>query len=160
MRISPMANSEVFAISKIAKDCGFHLEMERELERSFAHIWVARFSSDADVPEAFLLAWQAADELDVIALGTAVASRCRGLAKALVEELLRFAHRNAVRRVLLEVRCSNVAALRLYRSLGFEAGRIREDYYCEPTEDGIEMSLAIDENDSTAAPAEHRHLEA
>ena len=155
-----MAICEVDAVSKLAKDCGFHLEIAQEFERRFAHLWVGRLEPTASAPDAFLLAWQAADELDVIALGTAAEARCQGLARALVDELLQFAARTNMRRVILEVRSSNQAALRLYESFGFQTGRIREDYYSDPIEDGIEMSLAIDETASAIAANEYRCLEA
>jgi len=39
----------------------------------------------------------------------------------------------------LEVRESNIAAIRLYESLGFEAAGRREDYYADPREAAIVM---------------------
>ncbi len=143
MRISLLATSEVDAIDNLAGQCGFHLDAGNELKRSFAHTWVARADAQQSEPGAFLLAWQAADELDIIALGTAPALRRRGLARALVAEALRYASENGLRRILLEVRVSNLAALQLYQSYGFVAGRQREQYYSNPTEDGVEMSLEI-----------------
>ncbi len=144
MRISSMTTAEVDAVSELANECGFHLDVPLELERKFAYIWVARSNSDSTRPEAFLLAWQAADEMDIIALGTTANARRLGLARALVGELLQFAVNNAMHRLLLEVRNSNAAAIHLYRALGFQTGRTREAYYSDPTEDGIEMSLIID----------------
>jgi [ribosomal protein S18]-alanine N-acetyltransferase len=143
MRISLLATSEVDAIDKLANDCGFHLDAANELKRCFAHVWVARVHADSIDPGAFLLAWQAADELDIIALGTAPVLRRSGLARALVAEALRYASESRLRRVLLEVRVSNVAALGLYQSYGFIMGRQRKEYYSNPTEDGVEMSLEI-----------------
>ncbi len=144
MRISTLAVSEVDAIAPLVSACGFHVDPARELERSYAHFWVARAQADSPTPDAFLLAWQAADELDVIALGTAVPARRKGLARALIGEMLKCGRTRGVRRVLLEVRASNAAAIQLYRSFGFAVGRTREDYYSNPTEDGVEMSLEID----------------
>jgi len=160
MQISPMTAREVDAIDQLAKECGFHIEAEKELARSFAHGWVARLELDAVEPDAFLLAWQAADELDVIAVATATRSRRRGLARALVEELLKYAVDAQMRRVILEVRHSNGAAIQLYRSFGFEEGRVREGYYSEPTEDGIEMSLEINEHPCVPASGKPGCLEA
>jgi ribosomal-protein-alanine N-acetyltransferase len=155
-----MTACDVDAVDKLAKECGFHIEAEKELARSFAHCWVARLECTANEPEAFLLAWQAADELDVIAVGTTVSSRRRGLGRALVEQLLRYAVEAGLQRVILEVRCSNVSALNLYRSLGFDDGRVRQGYYSEPTEDGLEMSLEINERIATSSPGNKPCLEA
>ena len=158
MQISSMTTHDVDAVDRLAKECGFHIEAEKELARSFAHCWVARPNRETSEPQAFLLAWQAADELDVIAVGTAISARRCGLGRALVEELLKYAVEARLRRVILEVRCSNVPALNLYHSLGFEDGRVREDYYSEPTEDGLEMSLEIDNHAN--APSSKPCLEA
>jgi len=160
MQISPMTARDVDAIHELATDCGFHIEPKQELERSFAHCWVARLQAVAPQPVAFLLAWQAADELDIIAIGTALAARRRGIGRALVEHLLRYAVEVQIRRVILEVRASNAAALGLYRSLGFQEGRVREAYYSEPTEDGIEMSLEINEHPCAPPGGESQCLEA
>lgn len=160
MQISSMTALDVDAVDRLAKECGFHIDAEKELARSFAHCWVARLNGTGPEPRAFLLAWQAADELDVIAVGTTSGARRRGLGRALVEQLLRYAVEVSVRRVILEVRCSNEAALNLYRSLGFEDGRVREDYYSEPTEDGIEMSLRITEHTPPRGPDNKSCLEA
>jgi len=155
-----MTAHEVDAIDRLAKECGFHVEAEKELSRNFAHCWVAWLHDGTTEPDGFLLAWRAADELDVIAVATAIQARRQGLARALVGQLLSYAVDSQMRRVILEVRHSNVAAINLYRSIGFEEGRIREGYYSEPTEDGIEMSLEINEHLCAANPANHRCLEA
>jgi ribosomal protein S18 acetylase RimI-like enzyme len=152
MHISSMTARDVDAVDRLAKECGFHIEAAKELARSFAHCWLAWLDHPVGEPQAFLLAWQAADELDVIAVGAAISARRSGLGRALVEHLLKYAVEARVRRVILEVRCSNVPALNLYHSLGFEDGRIREDYYSEPSEDGLEMSLEIDDHASAPSP--------
>lgn len=143
MRISMLAVSEVDAVARLAEDCGFHIDPAQELRRDYARLWVARMHDAAPEPDAFLLAWQAADELEVIALATASSARRRGLGRALIAELLRCARATGIRRILLEVRESNVAALGLYLSYGFVIGRTREDYYSNPTENGVEMALEL-----------------
>jgi ribosomal-protein-alanine N-acetyltransferase len=160
MQISSMTARDVDAVNKLAKECGFHIEAEKELARGFARCWVAYLNRSTGEPQAFLLAWQAADELDVIAVGTAISARRCGLARTLVEELLKYAVEARLRRVILEVRCSNLPALNLYHSLGFEDGRIREDYYSEPTENGLEMSLEIDEHTNASGLCNKPCLEA
>jgi len=67
----------------------------------------------------------------------------RGIAHALLEELLERLRRAGAKRLHLEVRDSNAPARALYRSLGFtEVGR-RSAYYSGPTEDAVLLSLAL-----------------
>jgi [ribosomal protein S18]-alanine N-acetyltransferase len=53
----------------------------------------------------------------------------RGLGRDLVEFLLRIARTRQAVVALLEVRMGNVAAYRLYTSLGFDEIGVRKDYY-------------------------------
>ena len=50
-----------------------------------------------------------------------------------------------MKEIFLEGRISNLAALAMYRNLGFSVKGIRKDYYSEPTEDAYIMSLVSEE---------------
>ena len=86
----------------------------------------------------FCACWLFADELHINTLAVSVAHRRRGIASALVRYILRDA--GAIR-ATLEVRRSNLAAIRLYESLGFKLTSIREDYYEKPPDDALILWL-------------------
>ncbi len=76
--------------------------------------------------------------LDNIAVSPAY--RRRGIADALLGDILRQAREQALASVTLEVRASNAPAIALYRKHGFaEVGR-RRNYYEKPREDAILMT--------------------
>ncbi|MGD0800932.1 MAG: ribosomal protein S18-alanine N-acetyltransferase [Terracidiphilus sp.] len=78
-------------------------------------------------------------ELESIAVSPAL--QRRGLARSLFAALTVELHAAQVNEVILEARASNLAALALYRSLGFvETGR-RPRYYHDPIEDAVLMRL-------------------
>jgi ribosomal-protein-alanine N-acetyltransferase len=79
----------------------------------------------------------AADELEILNVAVDPPFRRRGVARRLVEQLLANFRGN----VYLEVRASNVAARKLYHSLGFEAIGVRNDYYQAPGESAIVMKF-------------------
>jgi ribosomal-protein-alanine N-acetyltransferase len=81
-------------------------------------------------------------ELETIAV--AAQSRRRGLASRLFEDLVEELRAAGANEILLEVRCSNEAALGFYRSLGFKQSGRRSGYYADPIEDAIQMSLSLD----------------
>jgi ribosomal-protein-alanine N-acetyltransferase len=82
--------------------------------------------------------WQLViDEMHVHNVAIAPAERGRGLARALVRAALRAAARRGARVAFLEVRPSNVAAVRLYAALGFTHLSVRRDYYAHPREDAL-----------------------
>lgn len=55
--------------------------------------------------------------------------RCRGLGRRMLEYLLERAHGAGMLEAFLEVRPSNVVAIRLYQALGFEQVGVRRGYY-------------------------------
>jgi ribosomal-protein-alanine N-acetyltransferase len=56
------------------------------------------------------------------------------------------AKRQSDLRVLLEVRRSNLAAQKLYESIGFVTTTIRKGYYSDNGEDALAMSLELTAN--------------
>jgi len=69
------------------------------------------------------------------------------LLRAALQELRRIKH--DINLVTLEVRESNIAAIRLYEKAGFkEIGR-RKDYYKKPIEDAIIMELDMNDDNSS-----------
>jgi ribosomal-protein-alanine N-acetyltransferase len=123
-----------------------------ELARPWARIWVARSvtvlgaepSVDRRVvrPVGYLLLWHVVDEIHVLDVAVHPTHRRRGIARALMERLFAYAREQKVRLLLLEVRRSNVAAISLYRSLGFSIENERKRYYPNG-EDALEMALRL-----------------
>jgi len=77
------------------------------------------------------------DELEILNLAVDPPFRRRGVARSLIAQLLANFRGN----VYLEVRQSNIAARKLYHSLGFEAIGVRKDYYDSPGESAIVMKF-------------------
>jgi ribosomal-protein-alanine N-acetyltransferase len=144
MQVSAMQLGDVALVDALAAATGFGLDSQAELAREFARIWLVRQRPPSSGIDAFLHVWIAADELHVIAIGTAPSMRRRGLAEGLLRHLFTEARTRGSRLILLEVRRSNAAALHLYRKFGFSISRIRRNYYAHPDEDGVEMLLSFD----------------
>ena len=66
-------------------------------------------------------------------------ARRRGIGQALVAEALAWAVRNRATEADLEVRASNLAAVRLYERAGFGVVGRRKWYYRQPAEDAVLM---------------------
>lgn len=110
-----------------------------ELERPYAIVWAAAEGAE---PLGFLLGSKAADELHVIDVVVKDTARRRGAGRALVDAAMTDAASQSFRIALLEVRRSNVPAIRLYRQAGFVGVRVRPKYY-DSGEDAIEMAKEI-----------------
>ena len=130
--------------------------LREDLRGPLMRAWVARIDAgDPGDPGGpivgYALVLHAADELHVLNVATTPAERRRGVGRALVDALLAFAARSAVRLVVLEVRRSNRDAIRLYRRAGFAAITLRRRYYPDD-EDAIEMHLAFDPATGAVVP--------
>lgn len=66
--------------------------------------------------------------------------RRKGLGRALVDYVIK-AHSSKLAFLTLEVRPSNTPAIELYRSFGFKKAGERRDYYSNPTEDALLLTL-------------------
>jgi [ribosomal protein S18]-alanine N-acetyltransferase len=110
--------------------------LQRELEQpTSARVYVLRLP-DVQVA-AFCSCWVIADELHINTIAVEASRRRQGLGRALIQQVLAAVAVEGVRRVTLEVRRSNAAALSLYESLGFAVAGVRKRYYTQPEEDAL-----------------------
>ncbi len=113
---------------------------------AIALIAIVAPEAERDRPAGFALARRAADEAEIISIGTGSAFRRRGVARALVGRLIDRLKAAGVRSLFIEVAARNDAAQALYRALGFTAAGVRRGYYAQGqdgAEDGIVMRLAL-----------------
>jgi ribosomal-protein-alanine N-acetyltransferase len=141
--IAPASPDDVPVLQQLALECGLSVDFPAELRRSYALLRVVHPPGERRTVQGFLLAWRAADELHLTDLGVTAAARRRGLARGLVNELVREGRQLGSRVVLLEVRASNAPALALYRALGFEELDRRARYYADTGEDAVVMQLVL-----------------
>jgi ribosomal-protein-alanine N-acetyltransferase len=100
---------------------------------------------------AFVVFWHVVDEVHVLNLATREGRRRQGIARILMKAVVDYARQSAARRVLLEVRRSNRAAVELYRALGFWAAGARVRYY-QDGEDALELSLSLNRETGAVEP--------
>lgn len=97
-------------------------------------------------PLGFIIAQHAADEAEILSIGVAKNWQRRGIAKMLVEGILRAIAKAGSTRLFLEVASDNEAAITLYRKLKFtEIGR-RPGYYARssgPAVDALMLARGV-----------------
>lgn len=113
--------------------------LREELARPWARAWIAR---DRREVIGYVLFWHVVDELHLLEVAVAPASRRSGVGRALVSAVVAYGRARAAAKILLEVRASNIAALTLYEQLGFRRFNVRARYYADG-EDGVEMVLEL-----------------
>jgi ribosomal-protein-alanine N-acetyltransferase len=83
------------------------------------------------------------EEVEILDLAVDPACRRQGHAAFLLRNFLKEASRSAAKKVFLEVRESNAAAIALYQKFGFQTFGRRLDYYRNPRENALLLALAI-----------------
>jgi [ribosomal protein S18]-alanine N-acetyltransferase len=142
MIVRPAGAADGERIAALCKLGGTRIDVAAELARPWGKLWVATESTDQPA-QAFLLAWDAADEVHLVDVVTHPDARRRGLARALMQNLIAHAAARRAALIALEVRRSNQAAIALYRSAGFRAAGLRRAYYADG-EDAVDMLLDLD----------------
>lgn len=100
------------------------------------HPAAAAFVAQVREPNAFagfVIGQIAADEAEILSIGVAPEWQRHGIARQMIEGLVRAARRAGVKRLFLEVSADNTPALKLYRGLGFAQVGRRKGYYRRPT---------------------------
>ena len=77
------------------------------------------------------------EDADILNVAVLPAARRRGIAGALMRELERLLIPKGVGQITLEVRASNLPAIRLYEKLGYAQVGLRRNYYEKPREDAL-----------------------
>ena len=91
----------------------------------------------------YIVARETAGELHINNVAVRPEFRRRGIGAALLESVIQEARRRKANTAFLEVRSGNYAAQALYEKCGFRAIAQRANYYSEPREDAVVMSLVL-----------------
>ncbi len=150
--ITPMSEHDLLEVVEIEETTGLSLwgweAYRAELDRSEAVKLVARRPGPAAEAGGglcgFIAARLSADELHVNNIGVRESARRRGVGSSLLRGALLAGARRGARRAVLEVRAGNLAAQALYGRFGFAVAGRRRNYYREPAEDALVMTLALE----------------
>jgi [ribosomal protein S18]-alanine N-acetyltransferase len=141
LRIRDFSESDLPAVAAIERrifsDAWPESFFREELSQAMA--WARVAEADGAIA-GYLLAWVGAGAGHVGNLGVVPDARRRGVARALLEDLLEHAGAAGAAQLTLEVRVSNFAAQALYRGFGFRLAGLRRGYYRDTGEDALTMA--------------------
>ena len=135
IEIIPMNESHVAAVAELEKQ-NFsepwpEIAVRSELTNQLA-LWLV--AVEDGVVAGYVGSQTVLQEADMMNIAVGEGFRRRGIARMLVEELIR---RLDAYQLTLEVRVSNAPAIALYESLGFAQVGLRKNYYHKPKEDAL-----------------------
>ena len=146
MIIRRMTAADIPFAAEIEKFCFVHPWSEQSINEEMSKeksVFLMAFEDETPIGYAGLST--VIDEGYMGNLGVKEEYRRKGTGRALMNELIRECREMNLAFITLEVRASNIPAVKLYEALGFtEAGR-RKNYYKEPLEDAILMTLYFKE---------------
>lgn len=137
----------VMEIEKVSFPTPWSREMFIEdFPRDFSDTLVAAGPGDEIL--GYAVCWTIAGESHLLNIAVHPVRRGQGIGRALLTECIRRAARAGASVIYLEVRAGNVAAQRLYRSMGFEFRGIRKGYYTDTAEDAVIFDREVRKSDA------------
>ena len=107
--------------------------------------YVCRVAEAEGELRGYVILMPAVDEAEMLVIGVSTAQWRKGLGRMMLNEMLETARKRNFKRVFLEVRPSNVAAIALYRCAGFTEIGMRRGYYqnANGSEDALVMACDL-----------------
>ena len=142
VRIRQATSSDLAALAVIERDSFAIPWTEESLADELAgseHTVMLVAETAEGVVVGYIGCWIVLDEGQINNIAVAPAWRGTGIGGALLSALLTQGRERGLRRYVLEVRPSNIAARRLYARFGFTDGGLRKGYYADNHEDAIIM---------------------
>ena len=138
--IGSLAEIHINSVIEIAEACGLSKRESTQLQiNSERNDYILLVSLHAGEVSGFIEAQIIADEIHLYDVAVAPKFRRQGIAESLIDKLVGLPSNV----ILLEVRESNLAALRLYQKCGFAVDGIRKNYYSAPVENAVLMSRKL-----------------
>lgn len=97
----------------------------------------------------YLFASTVIDEAEIRKIAVAAACRRQGVAQLLLTTACRQLLQQKVANCFLELRASNLPALRLYQKNNFQIVGLRKSYYTLPSEDAMMLKLSFNKTKET-----------
>ena len=143
MILTKMLPSHVDGVKELLDECFGDSAWSREsiaaqLDKEISYCAVAL---DEDRVVGYIAYEIILDEGSLVELAVLPDYRQKGIGRKLVELMLTSC--DGVQTVCLEVRASNIPAVRLYESAGFRRVSVRRDYYDSPKEDAVIMVYSL-----------------
>ena len=151
--VSPLVESDIPSILEIENDSQPEpwtaKAFAEEIDRANSRMLVARLEtgSPAGSPSreiaGYICFWSVAGEIQILNIAVRKTLRRQGIARKLIEIAIRAARETTAGYITLEVRKSNLAARKLYETLGFKVVGERPGYYGAQKESAVLMEIEM-----------------
>ena len=142
MKIERMTEAHLDAVAELERECFAHPWSRESLKETLRSGDSLFYIAELDgrvigyIGMSFVL-----DEGYIYNVAVEKSSRKKGAGSALIQTLVNYGKKNGFAFLTLEVRESNTAARSLYSSFGFIKVGERKDYYSDPVDNAVLMTL-------------------
>ena len=142
MRLREMNPADVDEVLRIEQQAHAHPWTRGNFTGALNSGSICKVYEDGEEMLGYVVLMPALDEIELLDITIAAQHQRKGLGRRLLDEAMAIARGMGMRRMLLEVRPSNAAALELYRAAGFSEIGLRRGYY--PTDNGREDAMVME----------------
>ncbi len=135
--IAAIAKLEELIFSDMWSESGLKSTTESE----FGNIMVCEDLSSRIL--GYMIYYSLGNEMELVRIATAPEARGEGIGLRMMEHLIDIATADKRERILLEVRESNIQAVKLYQQFEFAQIGTRKNFYTKPIEDGKIMEKVL-----------------
>ena len=119
--------------------------LKAEIEKPYSRFLVMTDDATDSVIAAYIVFWILEDTAQILNVAVDMAHRRQGLAKKMLQKAIQLIAKTSVKKVILEVRTSNIAAIQLYQAHRFDTRQIHKRFYSNG-EDAYQMVLEVESN--------------
>lgn len=116
-----------------------------ELTKPYSQFLVMTDDETDEQVAGYIIYWVLFDECQILNVVVDLPFRGVGMAKKMIRQAAKAALQKGIKKISLEVRKSNAAAIQLYQGLHFVITQVRRNFYSNG-EDAYQMTLQLDEN--------------
>ena len=116
-----------------------------ELSKPQSTVWVLTDDETDEQVAAYVVFWKLFENAEILNIAVDPALQRRGFAKAVLQAVVKDLVRQDIKKLNLEVRKSNLAAIALYQAAGLTVSQVRKNFYSDG-EDAYAMSLSLEED--------------
>ncbi len=145
VKIEQISENDAPSVAKIERECFSTPFSEADILGYISDpIWGFFVAKAEDEVLGYISFTKILDECQIVNVAVSQSARKMGVGAALIENLLNYCKQNDVCKLFLEVRQSNVPAIKLYEKFGFLTVGVSKNHYSLPTEDALLMNLVLD----------------
>ena len=114
-----------------------------EMHKPYSEFLILTDDETDEIVAGYIIYWTLFDECQILNVVVDLPFRGIGIAQQMMRRAVQRATQQNIRRMVLEVRKSNLPAIQLYQKLGWAITQVRKGFYSNG-EDAYQMSLLLD----------------